>query len=54
MDLKKLTLIIPILSVGVMVVWGLIANDWSKCWISVVVGGILTAILRIIASDKKN
>ena len=28
MDFKKLCSIIPILSVGVMVVWGLIANDW--------------------------
>ena len=41
MDLKKLTTIIPMVSGGVMIVWGLLANDWSKCWIAVVIGGIL-------------
>ena len=55
MDYKKLTAIIPILSVCVMLVWGLIANDWSKCWIAVVIGGVLTAICRVMAgnNDKK-
>lgn len=49
MDYKKLTAIIPILSVCVMLVWGLIANGWSRCWIAVVIGGVLTAICRIMA-----
>lgn len=49
MDYKKLTAIIPILSVCVMLVWGLIANDWSRCWIAVVIGGVLTAICCIMA-----
>ena len=55
MDYKKLTAIIPIVSVCVMIVCGLIANDWSKCWIAVVIGGVLTAICRIMAgnNDKK-
>ena len=30
MDIKKIIPIICMLSVGVMVVWGLLANDWSK------------------------
>ena len=49
MDYKKLCSIIPILSVGVMIVWGFLANDWSKSWIAVVVGGILTAICSVMA-----
>ena len=55
MDYKKLTAIIPIVSVCVMLVWGLIANDWSKCWIAVVIGGVLTAICRVMTGkdDKK-
>jgi uncharacterized BrkB/YihY/UPF0761 family membrane protein len=53
MDYKKLTTIIPILSVCVMLVWGLIANDWSKCWIAVVIGGVLTAICRAMAGNDK-
>ena len=48
MDYKKLTTIIPILSVCVMLVWGLIANDWSKSWIAVMAGGIAIAALSII------
>ena len=52
MDYKKLTTIIPILSVCVMLVWGLIANDWSKCWIAVVIGGVLTAICRPIRRNN--
>ena len=45
MDIKKLIPIICMLSVGVMVVLGLIANDWSKSWIAVLVGGIIVACL---------
>jgi len=54
MDFKKLCSIIPILSVGVMVVWGLLANDWSKSWIPVVIGGVLTAICGILAKNNNN
>ena len=54
MDYKKLTTIIPILSVCVMLVWGLIANDWSKSWIAVVIGGILTAICGVLARNGKD
>lgn len=52
MDLKKLNAIIPIVSVGVMVVWGTVTNDWSKSWLAVFVGGILMTVLNIMG--KKN
>lgn len=52
MDLKKLNAIIPIVSVGVMVVWGTVAKDWSKSWLAVFVGGILMTVLNIMG--KKN
>ena len=51
MDYKKLCSIIPMASVGVMVVWGLLANDWSKSWIAVVIGGILTGICGVLAKN---
>ncbi len=51
MDLKKWTTVIPILSVAVMLIWGLIAKDWSKCWIAVVVGGAITAVINVMAKD---
>lgn len=58
MDYKKLCSIIPIASVGVMVVWGFLANDWSKSWIAVVIGGVLTGICGVLAKngndDKKS
>lgn len=51
-NLKKLNAIIPIVSGGVMVVWGFLANDWSKCWLSVFVGGILMAIINVLGANK--
>ena len=48
MDNKKLIPAISMVSVGVMVVWGLLANDWSKSWIAVMIGGIAIAVLSIV------
>lgn len=48
MDLKKLNVIIPIASVGVMIVWGTLANDYSHSWLAVFVGGILMTILNVL------
>ena len=48
MDNKKLIPVISIVSVGVMVIWGLLAKDWSKSWIAVMVGGIAIAVLSIL------
>lgn len=50
MNNKKLIPAISIISVGVMVVWGTLANDWSKSWIAVVAGGIAIAVLSILNS----
>lgn len=47
MGIKKIIPIICMLSVGVMVVWGMLANDWSKSWIAVVIGGIIVACLSV-------
>lgn len=48
MDTKKLIPVISIVSVGVMVVWGMLANDWSKSWLAVFAGGIIIAVLSIL------
>lgn len=53
MDLKKLNTIIPIVSVAVMVVWGVVAKDWSKSWLAVFVGGVLMAVLNVAGKGKK-
>ena len=52
MSLKKLNQIIPIVSAGVMFLWGFLGNAWDKSWIAVVIGGMLMAIVRIL--DKKD
>ena len=54
MDYKKLCGIFPMIGGGVMVVWGLLANDWSKCWIAAVIGGILAGICGVLAKDGKD
>ncbi len=56
MDRKKLNVIIPMVSVGVMIIWGTVANDWSKSWLAVFVGGILMAIINVLGKndDKKD
>lgn len=51
MSLKKLNQIIPIVSAGVMFLWGFLGNAWDKSWIAVVIGGMLMGIVRIL--DKK-
>ena len=53
MDNKKLIPAIAMISAGVMVVWGLLANDWSKSWLAVFAGGIAIAVLSAVNKDKK-
>ena len=48
MNNKNLIQVISMFSVGVMFVWGTLANDWSKSWIAVVAGGIAIAVLSIL------
>jgi uncharacterized membrane protein YjjP (DUF1212 family) len=52
MDNKKLVPVISMISVAVMIIWGLLANDWSKSWIAVFIGGIIIAILSIVNKQK--
>ena len=52
MDLKKLNVIIPIVSVGVMIVWGTLAKSYDKSWLAVFVGGIIMTIFNVMG--KKN
>ena len=48
MNRKKLNGIIPIVSVGVMIVWGTLAKDYSRSWLAVFVGGILMAVINVL------
>ncbi len=52
MDLKKLNVIIPIVSVGVMIVWSTVTNDWSKSWLAVFVGGIIMTIFNVMGKQN--
>ena len=54
MDYKKLATVIPMLSVAVMIAWGVLGNAWDKSWIAVAIGGILAAVLRVMAGDNKS
>ena len=54
MDNKKLSNVIYMASGVAMLVWGVIANDWSKCWLCVVVGGVIATAIRMLGDkDKK-
>ena len=58
MNTKMLGLLYPIIaiiSVAVMVIWGMHGDAWGISWIAVFIGGCLMAILSIvIAGLKKN
>ncbi|MBK6090249.1 hypothetical protein [Ruminococcus difficilis] len=58
MNTKMLGLLYPIIaiiSVAVMVIWGMLGDAWGISWIAVFIGGCLMAILSIvIAGLKKN
>ena len=47
MDLKKLNVIIPIVSVGVMIVWGTVSGSYNNAWLAVFVGGIIMTIFNV-------
>ena len=51
MDMNKLIPIISIISVCVMIIWGMVGNDWGHSWIAVFVGGVVIAILKILKKD---
>lgn len=52
MNRKTLNTIIPIVSVGVMVVWGTIAKSYEHSWLAVFIGGILMVVVNTIFKDK--
>ena len=54
MNLKTIIKIIPLVGVLVMLLWGFLGNAWNISWLAVVVGGILAAILNVIAKDIDN
>ena len=52
MNRKTLNILIPIVSVGVMVVWGTLAKSYEHSWLAVFVGGILMAVLNVVGRNK--
>ena len=52
MNLKTWNIIMPIVSVGVMIVWGTLARSYEHSWLAVCVGGILMAILNVVGRNK--
>ena len=52
MNRKTLNTIIPIVSVGVMIVWGTIAKSYEHSWLAVFIGGILMVVVNTIFKDK--
>ena len=54
MDYKKLSTIIFMVSGVATVVWGMLANDWSKCWLAAVIGGVIGVAVGMFGEkDKK-
>jgi hypothetical protein len=52
MNLKTWNIIIPIVSVGVMIVWGTLAKSYEHSWLAVFVGGILMTIINVVGRNK--
>lgn len=54
MDYKKLSTIIFMVSGVATVAWGMLANDWSKCWLAAVIGGVIGVAVGMFGEkDKK-
>ena len=54
MNSKKLSTIIFMASGVGTVVWGTLANDWSKCWLVAVIGGLIGVAVGMFGEkDKK-
>ena len=54
MNIKLLNIIIPMVSVGVMIVWGTLAKDYQHSGLAVFVGGILVAVINVLGRKDKN
>ena len=53
MDYKKLSTIIFMISGVATVVWGVLANDWSKCWLCAVIGGVIGVAVGMFGEKNK-
>ena len=53
MDYKKLSTIIFMISGVATVVWGVLANDWSKCWLFAVIGGVIGVAVGMFGEKNK-
>ncbi len=53
MDYKKLSTIIFMISGVATVVWGVLANDWSKCWLCAVIGGVIGVAVGMLGEKNK-
>ena len=51
---KYLIPIIAIISVGIMVVWGILAKSFQYSWLAVFIGGIAIAVVSIINKSKND
>jgi len=54
MDLKKICSIIGIVSVLAMFLWGYLGNDWGHSWISLFIGGVACAVIRLFDNSDKS
>ena len=54
MKQKFLIPIIAIISVGIMVVWGILAKSFRYSWLAVFIGGIAIAVVSIINKSKND
>ena len=53
MGYKKLSTIIFMISGVATVVWGVLANDWSKCWLCAVIGGVIGVAVGMFGEKNK-
>lgn len=51
---KYLIPIIAIISVGIMVVWGILAKSFQYSWLAVFIGGIAITVVSIINKSKND
>ncbi|MBR3430378.1 MAG: hypothetical protein IKG87_09800, partial [Clostridia bacterium] len=48
MNYRKLSTVIFMVSGVATVVWGTLSNDWPKCWLCSVVGGVIGVAVRML------
>lgn len=54
MKLKYLIPVIAIISIGITVVWGTLANSYQHSWLAIFAGGIAIAVVSIINKSKND